>query len=78
MSVLPKFLLLAAGLLIEQGVRQRGKEVRVGSSLKATMADWKRQNRRRKPPEAGLPVPAIPPTGPLPKQGGAEASLSFD
>lgn len=32
---------------------------------------------RRKPPEAGLPVPAIPPRGPLPKQGGAEAPLEF-
>ena len=33
---------------------------------------------RRKPPEAGLPVPAVPPRGPLPKQGGAEAPLTFD
>jgi hypothetical protein len=35
-------------------------------------------SRRRKPPEAGLPVPAIPPGGPLPKQGGAAAPLEFD
>lgn len=34
--------------------------------------------RRRKPPESGLPVPAIPPSGPLPKQGGAAAPLEFD
>lgn len=34
--------------------------------------------RRRKPPEAGLPVPAITPSGPLPKQGGAAAPLEFD
>lgn len=33
---------------------------------------------RRKPPEAGVPVPAMPPKGPLPKQGGAEAPLDFD
>lgn len=32
----------------------------------------------RKPPEAGLPVPAAPPRGPLPKQGGAAAALDFD
>ncbi len=32
---------------------------------------------RRKPPEAGLPVPAVPPRGPLPMQGGAEAPLDF-
>ncbi|TAD73239.1 MAG: hypothetical protein EAY70_12415 [Sphingomonadales bacterium] len=34
--------------------------------------------RRRKPPESGIPVPAIPPSGPLPKQGGAAAPLEFD
>ncbi len=28
---------------------------------------------KRKPPEAGLPVPAVPPRGPLPLHGGAEA-----
>ncbi|MBX7482191.1 hypothetical protein [Qipengyuania qiaonensis] len=33
---------------------------------------------RRKPPEAGIAVPAIPPQGPLPKLGGAEAPLEFD
>lgn len=32
---------------------------------------------KRKPPEAGIPVPAISPSGPLPKQGGAEAPLDF-
>ena len=36
------------------------------------------RNRKRKPPEAGLSVPAIPPRGPLPMQGGAEAPLEFD
>lgn len=38
----------------------------------------KRGNRRRKPPESGVPVPAIPPHGPKPKQGGAAAPLEFD
>ena len=33
---------------------------------------------RRKPPEAGIAGPAIPPRGPLPKQGGAAAPLEFD
>lgn len=32
---------------------------------------------RRRPPEAGLPVPAVPPRGPLPLAGGAEAPLEF-
>ena len=31
----------------------------------------------RKPPESGVAVPAVPPRGPLPKQGGAAASLDF-
>ena len=31
----------------------------------------------RKPPEAGIAVPAVPPKGPQPKQGGAEAPLDF-
>lgn len=34
--------------------------------------------KKRKPPESGMPVPAVPPKGPLPKQGGAEAPLEFD
>ena len=33
---------------------------------------------KRKPPESGLMVPAVPPRGPLPLQGGAEAPLEFD
>ena len=33
---------------------------------------------RRKPPESGIPVPAVPPHGPLPKQGGAAAPLDFE
>jgi len=32
----------------------------------------------RRPPESGVPVPALLPKGPLPKQGGAEAPLEFD
>lgn len=35
-------------------------------------------SRRRRPPEAGLPVPAVPPEGPQPHQGGAAAPLEFD
>lgn len=78
MSTLPKILLIAAGLLIEHGIRQRGKRESFGGSLGKTMDAWTRNQPRRKPPEAGMPVPAIPPKGPLPKQGGAEAPLTFD
>lgn len=38
----------------------------------------KRGGGRRRPPESGLAVPAIPPGGPRPKQGGAAAPLDFD
>lgn len=34
-----------------------------------------RPRPRRKPPESGLPVPAVPPRGPVPLQGGAAAAL---
>ena len=78
MSSLPKLLVIAAGLLVERGIRERANRGQVKPSLKSTMEDWKRTQRRRRPPEAGLPVPAVPPKGPLPKQGGAEATLTFD
>ena len=32
---------------------------------------------RRRPPEAGIPTLAVPPRGPLPLRGGAEAPLDF-
>ena len=34
--------------------------------------------RKRKPPESGLMVPAVPPHRPLPLKGGAEAPLEFE
>ena len=78
MSALPKILMIAAGLLIKRGFRQRGKPMpRHGPFLQMT-PEWKRTQRRRKPPEAGIAVPAVPPKGPLPMQGGAEAPLEFD
>ena len=78
MSALPKLLLIAAGLLVQHGARSRDRRVRGDSSLSKTMAQWKRDQRRRKPPETGIAVPAVPPKGPLPKTGGAEAPLTFD
>jgi hypothetical protein len=44
----------------------------------AALKDSLGGKRSRKPPEAGIAVPAIPPRGPLPKQGGAAAPLEFD
>lgn len=37
-----------------------------------------RPQHRRRPPEAGIAVPAIPPRGPLPLQGGAAAPINTD
>lgn len=55
---------------------------RVLAAVRGRHRDLMRQIARgdgkRKPPEAGLPVPAIPPRGPLPLQGGAEAALESD
>lgn len=43
-----------------------------------TLRDQVAGSKDRKPPEAGIAVPAVPPKGPLPKQGGAAAPLDFD
>lgn len=61
--------------------RGAGKKERV--LLKAEIAHLRSilegltRGGRRKPPESGIAVPAVPPKGPLPKQGGAEAPLDF-
>ena len=47
-------------------------------ALKSNLKHSRRRNPPRKAPESGIAVPAISPTGPLPKQGGAEAPLDFD
>lgn len=44
-------------------------------ALRALRTDSKRP---RKPPEAGLAFPAVPPRGPVPLQGGAEAPLDLE
>jgi hypothetical protein len=47
---------------------------RLGEFGRLVQAHIERANRR-KPPEAGLAVPAVPSRGPLPLEGGAEAPL---
>lgn len=61
----------------------RGQESRI--LLKAEIEHLRRLKARligvpprRKPPEAGIAIPAVPPTDPLPKEGGAAAPLEFD
>ncbi len=77
--------LLAAGLglvaVLAMGAimarKRRGKpDVRRPASLKQLLQ--KPPAPRRKPPEAGLAVPAVPPTGPMPISGGAAAALDFE
>ena len=63
--------------LIALGPESQGRRKRADAIGAAARADGKRRPRR-KPPEEGMPVPAVPPKGPLPKQGGAEAALRFD
>lgn len=53
----------------------RGSMLRIALNFLHTRGPGRRP---RKPPEAGLPVMAVPPRGPLPLQGGAEAPLEFD
>ncbi|MDE2560750.1 MAG: hypothetical protein KGL48_00755 [Sphingomonadales bacterium] len=52
---------------------------RGASAWVAFQAEWKMRDigRKgpRKPPEAGVPQPAVPPRGPAPLEGGAEAPL---
>ena len=54
-----------------------GQRDRVGLRAEQVHLQKILRQLRRKPPEAGLPVPAVPPKGPLPMQGGAEAPLDF-
>lgn len=47
------------------------------SALKSNLKHQPSRKPPRRPPESGIAVPAVPPTGPLPKRGGAEATLDF-
>lgn len=52
-----------------------GKDI---SRLRALMTKLVANPGRRRPPERGVPHPAAPPSGPLPRHGGAAAPLAFD
>lgn len=69
-------LIQQAELLIARGIETRVKDRRVHQIVAEAHAEAVR--RRKRPPEAGLAMPAVPPRGPLPLQGGAEAPLEFD
>ena len=63
-----------------ESVAGHGKRSRLKAEIARLRAlrDRLLGRRRRKPPESGIAVPAVPPKGPLPKQGGAEAPLQFE
>ncbi|MCR2832333.1 hypothetical protein [Parerythrobacter lacustris] len=63
--------------LIARGPSARGRRA-VAEAIAAAARANQGNGKRRKPPEAGIAVPAIPPNGPLPKTGGGEAQLEFD
>ena len=46
-------------------------------ALLAIMIQEMKRGPKKPPPEAGLSVPSVPPKGPLPQQGGAQAPLDF-
>jgi len=69
---------LQAGLIGSGLTEERIWKATQGSHRYALLAILKATKfKRRKPPESGVAVPAVPPRGPLPKQGGAEAPLDF-
>lgn len=70
-------LALAAANVIAASKRGPKADLRPGTqSLGAIMRE--RGPNRSKPPEAGIAAPAVPPRGPVPKQGGAAAMLDFE
>ena len=58
--------------------KERAKLTKEIAKLRKLMTKLVPEPGRRKPPESGLSVPAHPPSGPLPRQGGAAAPLEFD
>ncbi|WP_369026421.1 hypothetical protein [Qipengyuania sp. RANM35] len=50
----------------------------IAAKIAAAARAGGKTSRKRKPPESGIAIPAVPPKGPLPMQGGAEAPLTFD
>ena len=78
-AILDRLEVLRANNATGSKIARRFREEEI-AKLEAQLARWDelKRNRRRKPPESGLAVPAVPPKGPLPKQGGAEAPVDFD
>ena len=60
--------------------QRSAQRIRLQATLAKMEADRDDLYRKfdHKPPESGIAMPVEPPKGPLPKQGGAEAPLTFD
>jgi hypothetical protein len=73
------FGVLAAAALGAVAARKRGPTPDEGAGTQS-LNDLLRNRPapRRKPPEAGVAVPAVPPRGPLPRHDGAAAPLNFE
>lgn len=71
-------LLDEAQRLIEAGRPSSQRKGVLAARIVAAVRSEKKRFPKRKPPEAGIAVPAVPPKGPLPKQGGAAAEFEFD
>jgi hypothetical protein len=71
--------ILRGAARLRRAMHAKLDELRLRENEAARLADiLAARKKRRKPPEAGLDVPAAPPKGPLPMQGGAEAPLDFE
>ncbi len=72
---------LSLGAMAIAALAARNRAAQLDQRANGWLLDeLRRQHRapRKKPPEAGLPLPAISPEGPKPKLGGATAPLEFD
>lgn len=76
MSIIADFLIHAENFLT-QHQKARAKRAKVRKMM-AEVRGGKGRKFPRKPPEAGIAAPAVPPRGPLPLSGGAEAPLAFN
>jgi len=57
---------------------RRRKHTPLDRALRYVSLAVKARQGRGKPLEGGIPQPALPPGGPLPLVGGAEAPLTFE
>jgi hypothetical protein len=85
-NILGDFARIGAGLFVVAAAvanaleaRQRGRRVDEKPATRSFQELLRnRPQNRRRPPEAGIAAPVVPPRGPLPLQGGAAARLDAE